>query len=363
MANLQVNPDGTLRTDWVNSDIVLPEAMNAIGVGMADKTTSFNKIKSTLDFSLLGDYEKVYKVSILPDDKPENIATKIGENVNIILQTDGTIVYGAFTLRLDINLMDWHVSSPYYKIIHNTFGQPPGVAVLHKIIVENAFTFSKIWIRGASGYKITNLNIANPVKIEIDYNDFYEITDGSVPNGIYEGLYPFDVIDKSSIPMASYDTNGNIIPYKDNNSDLGAPSLRIRNIYAGSGTINTSDARLKEKISNIDERYSDFLMDLDVVIYRFTDGKRPHAGLYAQQVFEAMQKNGIDDFAGFIKSPRMEERKTGEFREIDGIQVPITEIVETGEFDYGLRYEEFIALLIQMYQNQKNEINDLKSKI
>lgn len=134
------------------------------------------------------------------------------------------------------------------------------------------------------------------------------------------------------------------LPSTDNAIDIGAGSLRIRNIYAGTGTINTSDERKKKDISILDE-IKDFFMSLNPVKFRLKDGTsgRIHHGLIAQEVEAAMTKNRIPDmdFAGLIKSPDEEKY---------------------GECIYGLRYSEFIPMLIKMVQDQQREIDALKAR-
>ena len=97
--------------------------------------------------------------------------------------------------------------------------------------------------------------------------------------------------------------------------------------------------------------------------YKMKEGSsgRTHYGLIAQDVEETMEALGMEstDFAGFIKSPRMApdivDEKTGKVKHSN-------EVME-GEFDYALRYDEFIAPIIKMLQMQQEEIDNLKAQI
>ena len=160
--------------------------------------------------------------------------------------------------------------------------------------------------------------------------------------------------------------SGHLIPYIDNTYNLGDATHRMGTIYAGTGTINTSDERQKEQIISLsdDERIDLFFDSLRPVSFKFKNYtektkvikletgnngeqiekeaeedinhnfKRLHHGLIAQEVEQAMIDNNIDntEFAGLIK-------------DIDSDY-------------YGLRYEEFIPMLIQQVQELKKQIRE-----
>jgi hypothetical protein len=49
------------------------------------------------------------------------------------------------------------------------------------------------------------------------------------------------------------DSGGVVRPGADNTQSLGAASYRWSVVYAGTGTINTSDEREKQQIANLDD--------------------------------------------------------------------------------------------------------------
>ena len=66
------------------------------------------------------------------------------------------------------------------------------------------------------------------------------------------------------------------------------------------------------------------------------------------------------DFAGFIKSPK----KTIKYEDENGkkLENPIEEVIK-GEYDYALRYDEFIAPLIKVVQEQQKAIENQQQQI
>lgn len=155
-----------------------------------------------------------------------------------------------------------------------------------------------------------------------------------------------------------------VFPSVDNAHSFGLSSYRWKTIYAGTGTIQTSDRTKKTNIVNLDTTYAKkFVMGLKPSTYKFVDGTsdRTHWGLVSQDVEELMESLEMDskDFAGFIKSPK---QVMVEIEDENGEMTSELQEVE-GEYDYSLRYDEFIAPLIKMVQMQQEEIDALKTEI
>lgn len=92
-------------------------------------------------------------------------------------------------------------------------------------------------------------------------------------------------------------------PLADNTYSLGTSELRYSVVYAGSGTISTSDERTKQQISGVPDDWLDAWGDARWVRYKFNDAvaekgddARWHVGLTAQQVHAAFASRGIDAF-------------------------------------------------------------------
>lgn len=128
--------------------------------------------------------------------------------------------------------------------------------------------------------------------------------------------------------------------------DLGAIDKVWGNIYAQNGTIQTSDRNEKNTVNALHtEKAKDFIMGLKPVTYKMNSGTsdRTHWGLIAQDVETLLEEMGLNskDFAGFIKSPKTNE--------------------ET--YNYSLRYDEFIAPMINVIQDLSRRVTELEKSV
>ena len=139
--------------------------------------------------------------------------------------------------------------------------------------------------------------------------------------------------------------------------DLGATGFLWRDVYATNDTIKTSDAKKKNTIISSDLGLG-FIEALRPVSYKMNDGTsdRTHYGLIAQEVEEILPEFNKTNqgFAGLIKYVQVDA---------EGNAVP-------NEYDYGLRYSEFISPMIKAIQElsaqnkaMQETINLLKARI
>lgn len=131
-------------------------------------------------------------------------------------------------------------------------------------------------------------------------------------------------------------------------------SLSAGTVKANGTTLATgSDARIKNTVCDIDEKYAEFFKLLRPVTFKYNNGRsgRLHVGFIAQEVLQALEKSGLtsQDFAGYVKAESDTEG-------LDGYELLI-------------RYSEFTALntfmiqrLIEEYKNIKNELLLLKAE-
>lgn len=180
--------------------------------------------------------------------------------------------------------------------------------------------------------------------------------------GIYQKQTSFYISTNNSL---IYIDNDSLYPssriISDTNTpylDLGKASFKWRNIYATNGTIQTSDRTRKTDINSLEtQKAKAFINGLNPVSYKMLDGTsgRIHYGLIAQDVEKLMNTLNMDssDFAGFIKSPKKVIRHEDENGK--KLENPIEEVIEN-EYDYALRYDEFIAPLIKVVQEQQKTI-------
>lgn len=146
-------------------------------------------------------------------------------------------------------------------------------------------------------------------------------------------------------------SQGNFRPSANDAYTLGVPYFRWADIYAVNSEINTSDRELKTDITEGLDEYEELFKRLQPVSYRFKDGTsgRRHTGFISQDVEKSLADSGLTslDFAGFVKSPRVDE---------DGNEIE-------GEYEYALRYGEFIALNTHMIQKLMGRVEELERRV
>lgn len=131
--------------------------------------------------------------------------------------------------------------------------------------------------------------------------------------------------------------------------NLGSSGYKFASVWVNGGACSGSDRNIKENINVYKENIEQAYMEFQPVSYKFknftkTDKHdRIHYGLIAQDVEEILHKHNItNEEAGFLL--------------ID----PLDEPNEAGKlFNYGLRYDEFIALNMHMTQKAHHRIDSL----
>ena len=130
-------------------------------------------------------------------------------------------------------------------------------------------------------------------------------------------------------------------PGTDNIISCGGSGARWSVVYAGTGTINTSDEREKQDIKDLSELERQVAVGIKGLIksFRFKDAvsekgdkARIHFGVMAQQVAEAFRIVGLnpDDYALFCYDEWEDDEITG---------------IKAGN-RYGIRYDELLAFVI-----------------
>lgn len=173
-----------------------------------------------------------------------------------------------------------------------------------------------------------------------------EGTAGQTAVGIFTGAAATPDVEKLRIS-----NSGTIRPGTDNTQTLGSSSYRWSVVYAGTGMINTSDAREKQDIREIDERERAVAVRIKGLLraFRFRDaveskgdGARIHFGVIAQEVKAAFESEGLGPFAYALlcydEWPEQLEVKDEEGR--------IVQAYRPAGNRYGVRYEELLAFII-----------------
>lgn len=142
-------------------------------------------------------------------------------------------------------------------------------------------------------------------------------------------------------------------PMTDNVYNLGSGSNRWATIYAGTGTINTSDAREKTTVSSMtsDELNAAKQLAKEIGSFKFLsaiaakgDDARKHIGMTVQRAIEIMELNNLNPFAyGFICYDQWNEKIE------DG------EVVLAAGDRYSFRTDE-LALFIARGQEERLSI-------
>ena len=226
---------------------------------------------------------------------------------------------------------------------------------------------------GSLGYASGNngSSTTNGIKICSANGNNYVIATDSGCRMTADGAGERDVFVTSNGPTMRYDTNkyvsvtsngpgmtivsssnvttrvevhdGTFVPTTNNKVHLGSSALKWTDVYANTATIQTSDRNQKYNISYDVDKYIDLFDELQPVSYKLVDGEsgRTHLGMIAQDIEELIDEKNIDsrDFAAFIKE------------NVDGTDI------------YGLRYEEFIPILIGKIQRQQQQIDRLMELI
>jgi len=140
-------------------------------------------------------------------------------------------------------------------------------------------------------------------------------------------------------------------PQIDNTTALGGGSSRWTTVYAATGTINTSDGRLKTEIESLDAAELATAKALKGLIKKFKyidsvaekgTAARIHVGVIAQEVEAAFIANGLDATQYGIFCYDEWEETLEVISEEGKIETPYSPAGNR----YGIRYEELLAFII-----------------
>lgn len=116
----------------------------------------------------------------------------------------------------------------------------------------------------------------------------------------------------------------------------------------------TSDQRLKQQITEIDDKLLDAWEDVELVQFKYnesvdTKGKsaRLHTGYVVQQIDSACKSHGVDisEYGLYCHEEYPEETKEVEVEQADGTKTKETKVIREANEHYSLRYTE--ALIVE----------------
>jgi hypothetical protein len=155
-------------------------------------------------------------------------------------------------------------------------------------------------------------------------------------------------------------------PATDNTLSNGTASQRWSVVYAGTGTINTSDATAKQQVKDLSEAEKRVATRIKQLIrsFKFNDAvavkgdeARIHIGVIAQDVAEAFIQEGLDPakYALFCLDTWEEEQEivetwSAEYDDDGNVVRPggtnVIQPYKPAGSKYGIRYEELLAFII-----------------
>lgn len=197
---------------------------------------------------------------------------------------------------------------------------------------------SKLSVQGGEVYGNTRFNNASIILTK-GFNLFFDKDYTNYPNigADYRDLKFNSGIVGTDLRFAVLNGTWTFCP-TNTNVKLGHPSYRWGEIYSTTATISTSDRREKGDIRIISyDEIKDFLNELTPVYYRLLTCKdKMYAGLIAQEVEAAMIKHNVPpDFGLLDKQPKYDEYGK-----------------PTGDYIYGLCYEQLTALMLVVLQHE-----------
>ena len=173
---------------------------------------------------------------------------------------------------------------------------------------------------------------------------------GEIKMHSYTAPITLDAIDAKILLWSGIqvECNSDFIPTYDDRNNIGNSRYAWRDLYIMNDPIVYSDREKKKDIVYGLMEYDVFFDSLLPVKYKLVDGQsgRTHVGFISQDVEQALNDTGLTDmdFAGFIRSPHKDD----------------DENIIDGEYDYALRYGEFIALCVEQIQQLKKRVSELE---
>ena len=147
------------------------------------------------------------------------------------------------------------------------------------------------------------------------------------------------------------ESGGVVRPGADNWQTLGSASYRWSTVYAGTGTINTSDEREKQQIAELDAAELRVAVAIKGLVkkYRYNDAvelkgddARIHVGVIAQEVIAAFAAEGLDATRYALLCHDTWEAEPEETDDEGTVTKPARDAGER----YGIRYNELLAFMI-----------------
>ena len=191
----------------------------------------------------------------------------------------------------------------------------------------------------------------------------------------------------SWVKKLTVDGAGNTLPGTDNTQVLGFTNNRWSTVYAGTGTINTSDAREKTSVSKMTPLEIKAASQLAKEIGTFSfldavatknDAARTHIGMTVQKAIEILQSNGLDPMKyAFICYDKWDDEfqdlpavdaKEAVFDEDNNVIEPAIEArpamriqTQTAGDHYGFRTDQLLMFIARGFEERLSALESIGS--
>ena len=162
-------------------------------------------------------------------------------------------------------------------------------------------------------------------------------------------------------------------PTSNGTAYIGSTSFRWNTAFF-TNAITASDLKEKEVIDDFDFKAEEMILGLKPIAYRRKGendgGKRIHMGFGAQDVAKVIDDLGIGDMsivqASVIEEKEVErENESGEKETVtERVEKPYNgEAIDDEKLSWGLNYNELIAPIVLLLQEQNKKIKELSERI
>lgn len=177
----------------------------------------------------------------------------------------------------------------------------------------------------------------------------YELLEVEEPNGLGQDTqFGFGNVEYFQDVQSEQSISHNVVPINNNTTSLGISSSRWANVYALNGTINTSDIRDKENITNLQYGTKEIML-LNPVSYQW---KKEQFGNTIVPEKDKLHKIGF--IAQDLEKILPEVVQTYEWKEIDGLykKIPMNKL--------GVNYSEIVPVVVKSIQEQEENIKSIE---
>lgn len=344
------------------------------------------------------------KDSVGSDESYEYVIPTKTIAVNFFPSKKGGAAFGKYAEKEEtLDIGEWTFEGGYgyfnYDVVANSGDNPISLGKIGDLLLvsggklpapltfENVATFNNTVVINSS-IRIANGKALYLYDSEGNYrsgmsltaDNYYYIAVGAMDNKIFigslTGTTEINIRAKSTAGCNVYMHANSFCPPTNGTRTLGNATYKWASVYATNGTIQTSDKNKKKDIEPLSDKYIQFFSRLLPKSFKFNDGTsgRTHIGFISQDVEEALYDSGLTDleFGGFCKDVRkkkiqIKEEELNEDGEVihEAEYMHIDDLDENGniQYDYSLRYDEFIAINVAVTQKMKNEIEGLKKEL